>query len=406
MTKASLTTCIVVDGAFLFLGGDCMEFDFYLPAKVHFGKNKILEIGKICTQYGKKALIVTGRSSTKKTGLLYKVIDLLKEEGLSSIVFDEIRSNPLTTTIQRGADILRDNNCDLVIGLGGGSTLDAAKAIAFSAANPGSIIDYIYGKEGNEALPIIAVTTTAGTGSEGDCLAVLTDPETNDKKSLKSTYIYPKESIVDPELMTTLPPHIIAATGFDALCHSIEAYIAKKSNPITEALALKAIEMVTEYLPVVYKDPSNIDAWEKVTLANTIGGMVIDCSGVTLLHGLEHPVSGLLNVVHGEGLAALMITLMKYTYKSSSEKFKEIAKAMGEEVEGLATEDAAFRCIKAIEKLLSKINLSPTLSELGVKEEHIEWLSNNALKTMSYAINNNPIVPTLDEIKQLYKKCL
>ncbi len=383
-----------------------MEFNFCLPINIHFGRNKISKIGEICTPYGKKALIVTGRSSTKKTGLLYKVIDLLEKEGVSSVLFDEVKSNPLTTTAEKGAEVAKENNCEFVIGLGGGSTLDATKAIAFSALNPGPIIDYIYGKKGNGALPIIAVTTTAGTGSEGDCFAVLTDPETNDKKSLKSIYIYPKESIVDPQLMITLPPHIIAPTGFDALCHCIEAYIARNSNPITEALAIKAIEMVTKYLPIVYKDPSNLDAWDKVALSNTIGGMVIDRSGVTLPHGLEHPVSGLLDVVHGEGLAALMITVMKYTYKSSLEKFKEIAKAMGEDVEELSDEDAALKAIEAIEKLLLEINLSPTLSNLGVKEEHIDWLSNNAIKTMTYAINNNPISPNVDEIKELYKKCL
>jgi alcohol dehydrogenase class IV len=383
-----------------------MEFNFYLPINIHFGRNKINRIGEICMRYGKKALIVTGRNSTKKTGLLYKVINLLEKEGISSIVFDEVKSNPLTTTAEKGAKVAKENSCDFVIGLGGGSALDAAKAIAFSTINPGPIIDYIYGKEGSGALPIIAVTTTAGTGSEGDCFAVLTDPESNDKKSLKSIYVYPKESIVDPQLMTTLPPHIIAPTGFDALCHCIEAYIARNSNPISEALAIKAIEMVTKYLPIVYKDPRNLDAWDKVALSNTIGGMVIDRSGVTLPHGLEHPVSGLLDVVHGEGLAALMITVMKYTYKSSLGKFKDIAKTMGKNVEGLSVEDAALKAIEAIEELLLEINLSPKLSDLGVKEEHIDWLSNNAIKTMAYAINNNPISPEIEDIKELYKKCL
>lgn len=252
----------------------------------------------------------------------------------------------------------------------------------------------------------MAITTTAGTGSEGDSFAVLTNSVTKDKKSLKSSYIYPRVSIIDPELMTTLPKHLISSTGLDALCHAMEAFIAKRSNPISDALALEAIEMISKNLPVVYDDPKNIEAWKSMALASTYGGMVIDMAGVALDHGLEHSVSGLLNVRHGEGLAAMLITCMKYTYPRECSKFAAVASAMGKDVEGLSEESAAAESITAVNELLSKINLTPTLSELGVKEEHIDWLAENSMRTMTYAITNNPKVPDVDEIRHLYLRCL
>lgn len=383
-----------------------IDFNYYMPTKLLFGPGKVNGIGEITKQYGKKALIVTGRSSTKKSGLLDRVISYLKKEDIEYFIFDKVQSNPLTTTAEEGAAFAKEKGCDIVIALGGGSTIDAAKGIAFMAVNEGDVTDYIFGKAQSGALPIIAVTTTAGTGSEGDGMAVLTNPENNDKKSLKSQFIYPKVSIVDPELMTTLPKHIIAPTGIDVMCHAMEAYVAKNSNPLSEVMALKAIELVSKNLAIVYKNPDDIEAWSNMAFANTLGGMVIDASGVALAHGLEHPVSGLLNVTHGEGLAALLVTWMEYTYESSLEKFANIAKALGEDTSGLSIEASAKKSIEAIKKLLSELNLTKTLSDLGVKEEHIEWLTGNALKTMTYAIGNNPKVPSLEEIRELYNKCL
>lgn len=383
-----------------------VDFNYYMPTKLLFGPGKVSGIGEITKQYGTRALIVTGKNSTKKTGLLDRVVSYLEKEDIECLIFDKVQSNPLTTTAEEGAIFAKEKGCDVVVALGGGSTIDAAKGIAFMAVNDGNVTDYIFGKAQIGALPIIAVTTTAGTGSEGDGMAVLTNPENNDKKSLKSQFIYPKVSIIDSELMTTLPKHIIAPTGIDVMCHAMEAYVAKNSNPLSEIMALKAIELVSKNLVSVYKNPNDLEAWSNMAFANTLGGMVIDTSGVALAHGLEHPVSGLLDVTHGEGLAALLIAWMEYTYESSLEKFANIAKSIGEDVGGLSIEDSAKKSIEGIKKLLAQLDLTKTLSDLGVKEEHIDWLSSNALKTMTYAVNNNPKVPSLEEIKKLYADCL
>lgn len=383
-----------------------INFDYYMPTKLLFGAGKVSEIGKITKKYGKRALLVTGKNSTKRTGLLDKAISCLQNEGVESFVFDKVQSNPITTIVEEGVSYSKENHCDVIIALGGGSAIDTAKSIAFMAVNEGDINEYIYGKFGIGALPIIAVTTTAGTGSEGNCFAVLTNPKNNDKKSLKSLFLYPKVSIVDPELMTTLPKHIIASTGIDVLCHAMEGYVAKNSNPISELMALKAMELISENLVEVYKDPQNVKAWSGMVLANTLGGMVIDASGVALAHGIEHPVSGLLDVAHGEGLAAIIITWMEYSYENDLEKFASIAKALREDVEGLSLRDSAEKSIEAVNKLLNNLNLTKKLSELGVRKEHIDWLANNAVKTMVYAIGNNPKVLDLVGIKKMYFECL
>lgn len=377
-----------------------------IPTRFISGVGCIEEIGNITKEFGKKAFIVTGRNSTKRTGLLDKVTRLLQQYEVAYYIFDKIESNPLTTTVEEGVKLLKINNCDVVIGLGGGSPMDSAKAIAFSAVNHGDITDYIFGKPGTGALPIIAVTTTAGTGSEGDCLAVLTNPDTNDKKSLKSPLVYPKVSIVDPELMTTLPKRIIASTGFDAMSHSIEAFLAKRCTPDVEVLALEAIELLYKYLPRVYENPNDVSSWEKVAYANTIGGMVIDQAGVTLPHGMEHPISGLLNVTHGEGLAALFPVILKATVGKCNDKILKIGKAMGLDFNNLSKAHAEILCVFEIKKFLEKLQLNFTLTDLGVKEDHIPWLAHNAMKTMVYAITNHPMVLNEDEIADLYRECL
>ncbi|WP_242975219.1 iron-containing alcohol dehydrogenase [Anaerovirgula multivorans] len=377
-----------------------------VPIKFVFGKGSLKNIGVLTKSYGKRAFVVTGRSSTKKTGVLDRVIGYLKEKDIDTVVFDEVESNPLTTTVKRAASLLKEHECDVVIGLGGGSSMDAAKCIAFSAVNEGDISDYIFGKEGKNALPIIAITTTAGTGSEGDSLAVLTNPETKDKKSLKSPYIYPKVSIIDPELMMTLPSSMIAATGFDALSHSVEAFLAKNSRSDIEEMALEAIGLLFKFLPKVYKNSTDTESWEKVAYANTIGGIVIDQAGVVLPHGMEHPVSGLLNATHGEGLAALFPKILEFSYKGCQEKFLRMAKVIGIEEQGLTKEEAALQCVKAFEKLLKALDLQVTLSQLGVKETHVDWLVENAMKTMTYAISNHPIPCKEKSLKELYVACL
>jgi alcohol dehydrogenase class IV len=376
-----------------------MKFDYNLPVNIIFGKGRVAEVGTIVSKYGKKAMVVTGGSSSKKSGLLDKVCTYLKSAGVESIVFDEVTQNPLTTTAVKGAETAKANGCDVVVAVGGGSIMDCAKSIAFLAVNDGDINDYIFNKlQSDKALPLVLIPTTCGTGSEGNGFAVLTNPENGDKKSLRCNAIIAKASIVDPECMMTMPKSVLASVGFDALCHSIEAYTSAIAQPFTDALSLYAINLIANNLVKVYNDPEYIEGWENITLASTIGGMVINTAGVTLAHGMEHPASGLKNIVHGKGLAALTPVVIDASYKGAIAKFENISKAMG----GKGAEDCADR----IRILLKELNLEYTLGDLGIEEKDIPWMAENCTKVSAASIKNNPVVFTKEEIEEIYKKAL
>lgn len=376
-----------------------IAFKYFLPVNIEFGSGKVAKAGELTKPYGKKALIVTGHSSAKKSGLYDKVKDSLKAEGIDSVLFDKVAQNPLTTTAAEGAAFAKDNGCDVVVAIGGGSIMDCAKAIAFLAVNDGDVSDYIFGKKASDtALPIILIPTTCGTGSEGNGIAVLTNPDNGDKKSLRCNAIVAKVSIVDPECMMTMPKHVLASVGFDALCHNMESYTSKIAQPFTDALSLYAVDLIAHNLVDVYKGTGSKDSWEKITLASTIGGMVINTTGVTLAHGMEHPASGLKDVVHGKGLAALTPTIIEDSYQGAPEKFAKLAKLFG----GEKAEDLAGK----VRELLEDIELTCILSDLGIEEKDIPWMAENCMKVSAHSIENNPVVFSQEEIAEIYKKAL
>lgn len=372
-----------------------MDFTYYLPVNLIFGRGKVNSVGTITAQYGKKVLVVTGKNSTKKSGLLEKAVTLLEEAGVESVVFDRVMQNPLTTTVEEGAALAKETGCDVVLGLGGGSIMDAAKAIAFAALNAGDLSDYIFGiKQGTEALPVILVPTTCGTGSEGNGFAVLTNPVTKDKKSLRTNSIIAKASIIDPELMTTMPKGILASVCFDALAHNMESYLSTTAQPLTEVQAYYGMKLLAENLTKVYRDPGDMDAWEKVTLASTLGGMVINMTGCTAPHGMEHPASGLRDIVHGRGLAALTPEITRRSWSYAPEKYAEISRLFG----GKGAEDCADR----ITELLENIDLRITLGEQGIEEKDIDWMTENCRKVSAASMEHHPKVFTPEEIKDIY----
>ncbi|HCJ09111.1 MAG: bifunctional amino acid transporter/iron-containing alcohol dehydrogenase [Lachnospiraceae bacterium] len=376
-----------------------MAFNYFLPVNVVFGCGKVLETGSLTKPYGNKALVVTGRSSAKKSGLYDKVADSLKQAGIDHVLFDKVAQNPLTTTAIEGAQFAKDNGCDVVVAIGGGSIMDCAKAIAFLALNDGDINDYIYGRlKSDTALPLVLIPTTCGTGSEGNGFAVLTNPENGDKKSLRCNAIVAKVSIVDPECMMTMPKHVLASVGFDALCHCIEAYTSKIAQPFTDALSVYAMELIADNLVKVYRGEGGKEAWEKITLASTIGGMVINTAGVTLAHGMEHPASGLKDIVHGKGLAALTPVVIEASEKGDHFKFAKIARIFG----GVTSKDLAPK----IRTLLRNLDMECTLSDLGLSKEDIPWMAENCMKVSAAGVANNPVVFTQEEIADLYAKAM
>lgn len=376
-----------------------MEFQYYLPVNLIFGCGKADLLGTEVKKYGTRALIVTGKGSTKKTGLLDLSIEKLEEAGVKAFVFDKVTPNPIADTVYEGVTQIKENSCDVVVALGGGSIIDCAKAIAFATYNEGDIFDYIYGKkQGDKALPLIAVPTTCGTGSEGNCFAVLTNTETKDKKSLRNIVSVPKASIIDPMLMTTMPDHVAASVMFDALCHNMEAYLSRSTQPLVEMQALYAMNLLGKNMVKAYKDHSDLEAWSAVTLASTLGGMCINIAGVAAPHGMEHPASGLKNIMHGRGLAALAPVIYRESIDDAPEKFAEISKILG------GTSAGDF--IENLDYLLESIDLKTTLSKEGIEEKDVEWMTENCLKVSAPAMKAHPKQFSKEEIKELYYKAL
>ena len=390
-----------------------MEFSYFLPVNIQFGWNKVDNVADFAAPYGKKALIVTGRTSAKKSGLYDRVVAKLDAAHIEHVLFDQVDANPLTTTALDGAVLAKSENCDMVIAIGGGSIMDCAKGIAFMAVNKGDINDYIFNrKTSDNALPLIVIPTTCGTGSEGNGFGVLTNPETGDKKSLRCNAIVPKVSIVDPAVMGTMPPHVLASVGFDALCHNIEAYTSKTAQPFTDALAHYAVTLLAQYLVPLYKHVKAIangqeavlnkkqltKAWESVTLASTIGGMVINTAGVTLGHGMEHPASGLKDITHGVGLAVIEPVVVEYTWSANSEKFNSLARIFNH---GDGSELG-----EALRLMVHELDLTTNLTELGFTKKDIPWLVDNVYVVATGNIANTVAEVSRNDIEVLYKKML
>lgn len=390
-----------------------MEFSYFLPVNIQFGWNKVDNVADFAAPYGKKALIVTGRTSAKKSGLYDRVVAKLDAAHIEHVLFDQVDANPLTTTALDGAALAKSESCDMVIAIGGGSIMDCAKGIAFMAVNNGDINDYIFNrKTSDNALPLIVIPTTCGTGSEGNGFGVLTNPETGDKKSLRCNAIVPKVSIVDPAVMGTMPPHVLASVGFDALCHNIEAYTSKTAQPFTDALAHYAVTLLAQYLVPLYKHVKAIangqeavlnkkqltKAWESVTLASTIGGMVINTAGVTLGHGMEHPASGLKDITHGVGLAVIEPVVVEYTWSAIPEKFNSLARIFNH---GDGSELG-----EALRLIVHDLDLTTNLTELGFTKKDIPWLVDNVYVVATGNIANTVAEVSRNDIEVLYKKML
>ena len=376
-----------------------MNFNYHLPVNIIFGNDRVSEVGEIAACYGSKALIVTGKNSTKKSGVLKIVADSLKNAGIDSEVFDSVSANPLTSTVTEGVAYAKYYDCNIIIGLGGGSVMDCAKAIAFFSVNFGDINDYIFNKKiGDEALPLVLIPTTCGTGSEVNGFSVLTNPDTMDKKSLRTDAIIAKASIIDPNLMKTMPKNTLASVGFDALCHSMEAFLSKRSQPLTDIMCINAIKMIANSLPVIYNGAVTDEDWNNLTLSSSIGGMVIHTAGVILPHGMEHPVSGLKNIAHGKGLAALTPIITEASIPYAREKYSIISKCLGG--------NDANDCVASLNKLLKEIDLNLTLGSLGIIKSDIEWLTENCFKVSVASIANHPNIFSKEEIRDLYLKAL
>ena len=358
-------------------------YDYLMPSVNFFGPGCLEVIGeraKILN--GKKALIVTDKFlSSLKGGAVERSVELLAKAGIESVIFDQVEPNPKDVNVYAGAKVYKDNNCDMIITIGGGSPHDCGKGIGIAVTHPKDICEYA----GIETLefplpPIIAVNTTAGTASEVTRHAVITNTKTKVKFVIVSWRNLPQVSINDPILMIGKPAGLTAATGMDALTHAVEAYVSKDANPVTDAAAIQAIKLIATNLRQAVANGENLKARENMAYASLLAGMAFNNGNLGYVHAMAHQLGGLYDMPHGVANAMLLPHVCRYNMIANPEKFADIAVFMGENVDGLSTIEAAEKAIDALFRLSSDVGIPKSLKEAGVKEEDIELMSVNALK--------------------------
>ena len=387
-----------------------MSFNMYVPTRIVFGEGAAKSIHEQALP-GKKALIVISNGkSTRDHGYLALLEGQLKQAGVAAVVFDEIQPNPLQSTVMKGAAVAKQNGCDVVIALGGGSVMDAAKAIAFMATHPGELWDYISSGTGkalpmkNKPLPIVCVTTTAGTGSEADPWGVITNDETHEKIGFGGwDELFPVLSIVDPALMASVPPRLTAYQGFDALFHATESYISKFANLMSDMYALTSIENVAEYLPRAVKDGGDAAARERMAFANTLSGIVMTVSETTAEHSIEHAMSAYhQDLPHGAGL--IMISRAFYEFfverHACDARFICMARAMG--VERADKPEDFIAALVDLQRACGVADLK--MSDYGIAPDEFEKIAKNARETMGGLYDANPCELTDADVVEILRK--
>lgn len=387
-----------------------MNYDFFVPTRVLFGRGQLNRLHEQAMPGKKAMLIISNGKSTKENGSLERTQKELKSSGADYAVFNKIQANPLKSTVMEGGKFARENRCDFIVALGGGSVMDAAKAIAMVATNDGDLWDYVVGGSGkglplkHTPLPIIAITTTAGTGSEVDQWGVVTHEERNEKIGLGGyDSLFPVLAIVDPELMLTVPPKFTAYQGFDALFHSLETYICKNANDMSDMVALTAIESIARNLAKAVRDGKDIDAREKVAFGNTISGYSMVVGGCTSEHSLEHAMSAYhQELPHGAGL--IMISKAYYQHfidrHACDERFVRMAEALGKKDAKTAQD-----FIDALTKLQQDCGVGDLkMSDYGITKEEFETLAKNAKHTMGGLFERDRIDLSVSDCVAIYEK--
>ncbi len=381
-------------------------FSLHIPTRIVFGCG---EIKRLATEQlpGKKALIViSSGTSMKKYGYLDKVIGLLKENEVSSVVFDQILPNPTKKHVMEAAAVCQKEECDFIVGLGGGSSIDSAKAIAIMACNKGDYWDYIpsgtgKGRPVTNALPVVAIPTTAGTGTEADPWTVITNEETQEKIGFGNKLTFPTLSIIDPEMMLSIPPHLTAYQGFDAFFHAAEGFLANCATPISDLYALEAIRLLYKYLPVAVADGRNLKARAKVAWASTLAGLVESTSNCISEHSMEHAMSAYYPALpHGAGLIAISEAYFETFRNDSMKRYMKMAEAMTQLKSNRPSDfiDALVRMQKECKVYGLK------LSDWGIKMEDFPKMVQNARDTMGALFTLDPHPLTDDEILGIYQK--
>ncbi|EAM8640629.1 L-threonine dehydrogenase [Salmonella enterica] len=378
---------------------------FFIPSVNVIGADSLKDAMSTMAEYGFRRTLIVTDAMLAKLGMAGDIQKALQERDIFSVIYDGTQPNPTTSNVAAGLKLLKENGCDSVISLGGGSPHDCAKGIALVAANGGDIRDYEgVDRSAKPQLPMIAINTTAGTASEMTRFCIITDEERHIKMAIVDKHVTPLLSVNDSSLMVGMPKSLTAATGMDALTHAIEAYVSIAATPITDACALKAVTMIAENLIVAVEEGSNVQAREAMAYAQFLAGMAFNNASLGYVHAMAHQLGGFYNLPHGVCNAVLLPHVQVFNSQVVAARLRDCAAAMGVDVSGMSEAEGAQACVAAIRQLSQKVNIPAGLRELNVKEEDIPVLATNALKDACGL--TNPIQATHDEIVEIYRAAM
>jgi len=376
-------------------------YGFFIPTVTLLGVGSAKEAGTQAKALGATNLLIVTDAGLAKLGVADNIKKLITDAGLKAVIYSGAEPNPTDKNVRDGVKAYKDNKCDGIVSLGGGSSHDCGKGIGLMIANGGDIRDYEgVNKSSKPMPPFLAINTTAGTASEMTRFCIITNSDTHVKMAIVDWRVTPNVAIDDPLLMVGMPPALTAATGMDALTHAVEAYVSTIANPITDACALMAIKLIADWLRPAVANGTNLEARDKMAYAEYLAGMAFNNASLGYVHSMAHQLGGFYNLPHGVCNAILLPEVSAYNKIACPQRFADIAVAMGENIAGLAPVDAADVAIAAIRKLSKDVGIPAGLAELGVKEADFEVMATNAKKDACQF--TNPRLATLQQVMGIF----
>ncbi|MCD6525408.1 MAG: iron-containing alcohol dehydrogenase [Desulfuromonas sp.] len=380
-------------------------FAFFIPTVSLMGVGSAKETGDQAKALGATNLLIVTDAGLNAMGVADTIKGYVEAAGLKAVVFDGAEPNPTDTNVAGGVDVYKANNCDGIISLGGGSSHDCAKGVGLVMGNGGNIRDFEGVNKSTKPMPpFLAINTTAGTASEMTRFCIITNTDTHVKMAIVDWRCTPNIAINDPVLMVGKPAPLTAATGMDALTHAVEAYVSTIATPITDACAIKAIELVAEYLRQAVANGKNLEARDKMAYAEYLAGMAFNNAGLGYVHAMAHQLGGFYNLPHGVCNAVLLPVVCEFNAIANVKRFADIAVAMGEKVDGLSDVEAAEIAIASIRRLSADVGIPAGLTDLGVKEEDLKIMAQNA--QTDACMLTNPRKAKLDQVVDIYKAAM
>src|SRR5579863_7516544 len=380
-------------------------FGFFLPTVSLMGVGCSKETGAQAKALGATKLLIVTDAGLNKLGVANQIKQMINDAGLAAMIYDGAEPNPTDKNVHDGVKVYRDNNCDGIVTLGGGSSHDCGKGIGLVVAGGGNIRDYEGVNKSTKAMPpFLAINTTAGTASEVTRFCIITNTSTHVKMAIVDWRVTPNVAINDPVLMAGMPPGLTAATGMDALTHAIEAYVSTIATPVTDACAIKAIELIRDFLPAAVAHGQNMEARDRMAYAEYLAGMAFNNASLGYVHAMAHQLGGFYNLPHGVCNAILLPSVCDFNLIACPKRYKNIAIALGQDVTGLSDLDAGAKGIQAIRQLSELLGIPSGLTELGVREDDLEEMATNAKKDACQL--TNPRTATLQQVVDIFMSAM